>query len=411
LPVRIDVASVAVGLALLLTSGAAAAQSKPLAFILMYHHVADTVLPGPYARALTITPNEFASQLAWLRNHGCAAVTVSTIVGDVTSKAVHGCEAAITLDDGYDDALHHALPIIKEYGDVATLYISTGLLDTPGHLTAGQLNMLADVGIEIGAHTVDHVDLTTLNTKRASAQIAGSSRRLARIVGHPIFSFAYPAGQFDVRVKRLVKTAGFRNATTTQPGELTSRGATADLFALPRYRIEHNTGMALIRGLVDDAGFVPLRSAAEIRSIARARAEGNDMPLAERIGAALLDASYPEQVLKVRALRTPSGVVMGVLLSAVKPHSRLTRASVLGDAAGMADRALDASPAVSEVDIWATVPLKTAPATMGDSAAPASRTVFSAAITRAQRDAAKTREEMMRSAYVEALWLKELPQR
>ncbi|MBV8340330.1 MAG: hypothetical protein JO343_10320, partial [Candidatus Eremiobacteraeota bacterium] len=55
----------------------------PVAVIFMYHHVSPTVLPGPYARALTVTPQEFAAQLSWLRTKGCRIATVDELVTDV----------------------------------------------------------------------------------------------------------------------------------------------------------------------------------------------------------------------------------------------------------------------------------------------------------------------------------------
>jgi len=42
-----------------------------VAAVFMYHHVAPTAPPGKYARALTISPQEFNAQLDWLRARGC----------------------------------------------------------------------------------------------------------------------------------------------------------------------------------------------------------------------------------------------------------------------------------------------------------------------------------------------------
>jgi len=383
-------------------------EAQPLAFILMYHHVADTVQPGPYARALTVTPQEFARHLAWLRAHGCEAVTVNTIVNDAVSHSVRGCEVAITIDDGYDDAAAHALPLLRQFGAVATFYVTSGFLNDPGHLSGSQVKRLADAGMEIGAHTIDHLDLTALGDAEAAHQIGASGQVLKELTGASVSTFAYPSGQLDARVERLVKAAGLRNATSTQPGTLTAPGALQDLYALPRYRIERDTGMSVLQRIVGGAKYKPLRGAAESRSIARKRVEGNDAPLAERIGAALLDASYPEQLLKVRVLRTSSAIVVGIVLSAEKPHGALTRASVLSDVAGMIDRAFAASPAIAEVDVWASKPLPVQQKmASGDLAEPSVRTVFSAAVTRGQRETAASRAAMLQATYFDPSWLRE----
>src|ERR1700680_1401596 len=56
--------------------------------IFMYHHVSPRVLPGPYARALTVTPAEFRDQLMWLHAHGCRVVSVDGIYGDARAHTL-----------------------------------------------------------------------------------------------------------------------------------------------------------------------------------------------------------------------------------------------------------------------------------------------------------------------------------
>lgn len=372
----------------------------PVAAIFMYHHVSATVAPGPYARALTVQPSEFAHQLSWLRMHGCETVTVNTIVDDVAAQALRGCEVAITFDDGYVDQADVARPALDAAGDTATVYISSGLVGADGHVSVAALRALVDDGLQIGAHTINHVDLTTLDESTARHEIAGSRTALQRWTHAAVDSFAYPAGQHDARVEALVRAAGFRTALTTQPGVLGAAGALADPFALPRFRVERDTGADLIRRVVGPASRVG-RSPDELRAIARERAEGNDPALAERIGAALLNASFPEQLLKVRVLRVGDATDVGIMLSGVKFHAALTRRGFAADVGGMIDRAFDARPDVAEVDVWAVTPLEVQPTGVvsGDYAAPTSRTVFSAAVTRAQRDMAASRAQMLGTMY------------
>lgn len=372
----------------------------PVAFILMYHHVSSTVDAGPYARALTLQPTEFARQLSWLRMHGCETVTVDTIVRDAQAGALRGCEVAITLDDGYADGATDAQPLLRDAGDTATFYVSSGFVGTPGHLASTQLRALVDDGMQIGAHTVHHVDLTTRSQSDVRKEISDSRSSLMRWSGTAVDSFAYPAGQYDARVERLVRDAGFRTAATTQPGLLSTPGGVADTYALPRYRIERDSGTALIQRIVGPATRRG-KSPEELRAIARKRIEGNDPALAERIGAALLNASYPEQLLKVRVLRTHDATIVGLMLSGVKLHAAVSRAQFQGDVGGMIERAFAARPDVAEVDVWAVSPLVVQPAVdvSGDYAAPASRTVFSAAVTRRDRDAAVSRTSMLGTMY------------
>src|SRR6202022_3830869 len=99
-----------------------AAQSQAMAAvpqtgaIFMYHHVSPHVLPGPYARALTVTPGEFRGQLTWLHARGCRVVSVDALYDDARTHALAPCEAALSFDDGYDDAATFALPLLRDFG-------------------------------------------------------------------------------------------------------------------------------------------------------------------------------------------------------------------------------------------------------------------------------------------------------
>jgi len=366
----------------------------------MYHHVADEIQPGPYARALTLAPAQLAAQLRWLRSHDCETVSVDTLVADVGAEAVRGCEVALTFDDGYADGYDVARKLLLDAGETATFYVSSGLVNTPGHLTPAQVRQLARDGFQIGAHTVRHVDLTALAAPDLRAEIEGSRTALERRSATSIRSFAYPAGQSNASVESAVREAGFRNALTTRPATLTAQLVRTDPFALPRYRVERDGGSELIERVLARSAATG-RSENELRSIARERSEGNDPELAERIGAALLKAPFPEQLLKVRVLRAPAATVVGLMLSGVKLHVGVDRKAFAADVGGMIDRAFDAGPDVVEVDVWAVVPLEVPQASVvsGDYAVPTNRTVFSAAVTRQARETASTRMQMLGTMY------------
>jgi peptidoglycan/xylan/chitin deacetylase (PgdA/CDA1 family) len=348
--------------------------------IFMYHHVSTQVQPGRYARALTVTPLEFEKQLRWLRDRGCAAVTVDQLVHDTNAGSVAACEVALTFDDGYADVVTIAAPMLRRYGDRATFYIATGYVGATGHVDVAQLRALHGEGMEIGAHTVHHVDLTKLPPERASQEIESSALALRGWIGVPISSFAYPSGRVDAAVMARVQMLGFDNAVTTRPGYVTQTSAA---YELPRYRIKRGTGLALMTALLRSAvrGNAP---ESELEHIARERAAGNDPQAAEAIAVALLARKFPEQILKVHVLASQPATVAGIVLSGVKFHRAVNRDRFAADVREMVELAFEAAPSVHEVDVWATVPLKVAAGTTvsGDYAEPTAATVFSAAIAR-----------------------------
>jgi len=90
---------------------------------------------------------------------------------------------------------------------------------------------------EIGAHTVTHARISTLEPEAALAELEQSRRRLNERLGIGVEHFAFPygrAGDCGPRDFALARHAGFRSAATTRKG-LVGRGR--DAFSLPRNTI------------------------------------------------------------------------------------------------------------------------------------------------------------------------------
>jgi len=352
----------------------------------MYHHVAVHPAAGPYGLALTVTPVEFASQLQWLQRHGCAAVTVDQLVNDVRAGALRTCEVGLTFDDGYADDFTEVAPILQRYGDLATFFVTSGAVGTSGHLSAAQVRALAAGGMEIGAHTVTHADLTTLGSGALNREVRDSRAALQRISGQPVDAFAYPAGRFDRGVESAVHDAGFNEAFSTDPGTVDAAAIARDPYALPRLRILRGSGETLMASVLAGArGASASLPQAALRGIARRRIEGNAPEVAERVGVALLRGEFPEPILKVRVLKAGPAVVAGIMLSGVKFHEPVDRKAFASDVSSMTSRAFAADASISEVDVWAVVPIAVAPNAdvSGDLAIPTNRTVFAASMLRA----------------------------
>ncbi len=92
------------------------------------------------------------------------------------------------------------------------------------------------LGIQFGAHTVDHPILARLSEADARREIAQGKADVEAITGAPVDLFAYPNGKLNEdylpRDVGLVKQAGFRAAVATNWGVAS---ASDDVFQLPRY--------------------------------------------------------------------------------------------------------------------------------------------------------------------------------
>ena len=79
-------------------------------------------------------------------------------------------------------------------------------------MSRGELRALHGAGIEIGAHSVTHPDLSTLTYEEAKAELERSKRELEEMLGAPVEVAAYPYGRASAETVRAARDAGFRAA-------------------------------------------------------------------------------------------------------------------------------------------------------------------------------------------------------
>ncbi len=148
----------------------------------------------------------------------------------------------ITIDDGSDDGLTHAFPILREHGFVASYYVVAGQIGQRHDLDADQLRALTAAGEEIGNHTMRHVRLARRFHAVVAGEIDDASAAIAAITGHRPVTFAYPFGSWDSDIAADgTACPGLRLALTTVRG---SSESWASRFELPRIAVGPATGAA-----------------------------------------------------------------------------------------------------------------------------------------------------------------------
>jgi peptidoglycan/xylan/chitin deacetylase (PgdA/CDA1 family) len=137
--------------------------------VLCYHGVGPSTTridPG----FLRVEPAAFRAQLDLLLEAGFEFVTVAEFVERAAGGRPPPGLIALSFDDGMDDNHEHVLPILRERGLPATVYVTTGLIgkrnpwmarDSGARMmSAEELGDLVLAGFEVGAHTVTHPDLS-----------------------------------------------------------------------------------------------------------------------------------------------------------------------------------------------------------------------------------------------------------
>lgn len=150
----------------------------------------------------------------------------------------------VTFDDGYEDNYTLAYPILKKYHIPFCIYVATGYIGTHFLNQIERANMLSekqicelacDPMVEIGAHTVTHGDLNTMDETQQYVEIKGSIEMLEKITKKSIYHFSIPYGAtIENRTKRL-REQGIETVVDAWGGEVRMG---ASRYAIPRMIIE-----------------------------------------------------------------------------------------------------------------------------------------------------------------------------
>ena len=103
----------------------------------------------------------------------------------------------------------------------------------PKMMTPEQVKQLSELGIEIGAHTVDHPILKSQTLAEQTRQISESKQTLESWINKPVTGFAYPNGKPDndytSEAVVAVAAAGFDYGVSTQWGISTPQAKWCEL--------------------------------------------------------------------------------------------------------------------------------------------------------------------------------------
>jgi peptidoglycan/xylan/chitin deacetylase (PgdA/CDA1 family) len=207
--------------------GAFARVRRQRSVVLGYHGVAELRLRDDM-RLLQVSPRRFRTQVELLLAAGFSFVTLAELARRAGGGVPEPGLAAITFDDGMRNNRAVALPILAEYGIPATVYVTIGFLGGVSPWIGSQadgammeepeLRELAAAGWELGAHTMTHPDLSTLDYDACRKEIEESRDALERIAGVDVQTFAYPFGRYGEAALAATRDAGLLAAVTTGSG-------------------------------------------------------------------------------------------------------------------------------------------------------------------------------------------------
>jgi peptidoglycan/xylan/chitin deacetylase (PgdA/CDA1 family) len=263
-------------------------------------------------RDIEITTDQLEELIAWVKANEYRIVSLEDIISNIETRPRYR-QCAFTFDDGYRDNLTHALPIFEKYDAPLTVFLTTDFIDRKlqpwwyvlegmsitdkefetilprildGPWRGEHKVKLFDKSVQhhnlltnemfldweqvrslskhhlirIGAHTVSHQRLSTLDSVDLWREVHDCKMRIEEEIGKAVEFFAYPFGDAmscGSREFLIAQKSGYSASVTTRIGNVCS-GHRNFLHCLPRIPIE-GVGFSIERVALAMSGFPLLR--------------------------------------------------------------------------------------------------------------------------------------------------------
>ncbi len=189
--------------------------------ILMYHHLQYLNPNADYVwRTLTVAPDQFELQVAYLARQGFHTIYFSTLIAHLRWGApLPSNPIILTFDDAWRDDYYVAYPILRKYGMVGTFFTPSNYMGCCSYtLTWPMVYEMSAAGMEFGSHSLEHPFLTQQNGYQIWHELVDSKWILERNLGKPVVVFAYPFGAYNEYIWRQVAAAGYGAGASVNAG-------------------------------------------------------------------------------------------------------------------------------------------------------------------------------------------------
>ena len=106
---------------------------NPALTILAYHRVMPTDALESYPfdpELISATPSQFDTQMRYVREH-LHPVSLQDVIAQIEQRTpLPPSAVAVTFDDGFADTYRYAFPVLRRYQIPATIFVSTGYVDS-----------------------------------------------------------------------------------------------------------------------------------------------------------------------------------------------------------------------------------------------------------------------------------------
>ncbi|HEV2009588.1 MAG TPA: polysaccharide deacetylase family protein [Candidatus Limnocylindria bacterium] len=213
---------------------------------LMYHYVGWLPATDPnmdLRKDLTVSPTDFEAMLQYLRDNGYHSITTKDLWWSLDQTAPLPTKPVmLTFDDGYADAYSVVMPLLKAYGMTGVFFVTVNLVDKPGYISRAEVKALADTGMDVESHAMDHVSMMKPLSDQ-TYQMCRARDFLNAWTGTDVRHFAYPSGDYNDQSGAALQTCGYLSAYKKSGGSVQSSNA---MYLLQRARVRGQQGLGAL---------------------------------------------------------------------------------------------------------------------------------------------------------------------
>ncbi len=202
--------------------------------ILMYHKIPKETITSQHK--IFVTANNFRKHLDFFKKRNMTTLTFGDLKkfksAEISFKSFPKKPLILTFDDGYQDNLDYASPLLKEFGFKAQLFllanknIDSNIWDhsdteQPHSIVSGEKRQLwKSSAFEIGSHGFSHQRLPQMSEPEARKELQASKKNLETEFETDIPVYAFTYGDTTSECGRLAFEEGYDYAVNTDSGGL-----------------------------------------------------------------------------------------------------------------------------------------------------------------------------------------------
>jgi peptidoglycan/xylan/chitin deacetylase (PgdA/CDA1 family) len=196
--------------------------------IFVYHRFGDE-----RHQSTNTTLQELEKEFEYFKTNNYKVVTVSQIAQKIKNgEDIPENWVAFSIDDAYKSFYTNALNIFKKYNYSFTLfvYVESTQKKYPDFMSWEEIKETSKYG-EIALHSYGHKHLTKLSNEEIFDDTKKAYDMFVEKIGFKPLGYTYPFGEYDERVKEVIKKFDFEYIANQNNGSVNSK---SDIFDINR---------------------------------------------------------------------------------------------------------------------------------------------------------------------------------